>query len=144
MEWILERSYHTLGTNGKLFIKGQTLPFCFTIELPWQQNTAQLSCIPEGAYPLVLRQSEKFKTHLHVQNVPGRQLILVHPANDALAELKGCIAPVSVLTGNGQGKLSRRAFERLLAVAKDVFSKNETLLLTITSPHGAGEQNTLV
>ena len=27
----------------------------------------------------------------------------IHPANDALQELKGCIAPVSFLTGVGKG-----------------------------------------
>jgi hypothetical protein len=49
-----------------------------------------------------------------LKDVPGRALILIHPANDALAELRGCIAPVSLLTGQGKGTGSRKAFSRLL------------------------------
>jgi hypothetical protein len=49
-----------------------------------------------------------------LKDVPGRALILIHPANNALAELRGCIAPVSLLTGEGTGTGSRKAFSRLL------------------------------
>jgi hypothetical protein len=39
---------------------------------------------------------------LQILNVPGRKYILIHPANEVLRELKGCIAPVR-LTGAGKG-----------------------------------------
>ena len=48
-----------------------------------------------------------------VLDVPGRDGILFHPANDALKDLQGCIAPVSALTGAGFGSDSRKACEIL-------------------------------
>jgi hypothetical protein len=57
-------------------------------------------------------------------------MILVHPANDAQAELKGCIAPVSTLTAEGKGILSKNALTRLLAVVYAAMEK-EPVYLTI-------------
>jgi Family of unknown function (DUF5675) len=37
----------------------------------------------------------KFGRHLQVMNVSGREYILIHPANEALRELKGCIDSAS-------------------------------------------------
>lgn len=45
--------------------------------------------------------------------VPGRDLILIHPANNAIKELAGCIAPVTELTGPGTGNTSRIPFNKL-------------------------------
>ena len=101
MELELLRIYHPKGSNGNLSANGVGL--CHTIELPWKENKNQVSCIPEGRYELVKRYSAKFKWHLLVKDVPDRVLILIHPANDALKELKGCIAPVFILTEEGKG-----------------------------------------
>jgi hypothetical protein len=84
---------------------------CYTIELPWEDNLPQRSCIPEGRYELKKRYSTRFGQHLLLVNVKDQELILIHPANDALKELRGCIAPVSILTGPGKGILSRNAFQ---------------------------------
>jgi hypothetical protein len=73
----------------------------YSIELPWKDNHTGVSCIPKRKYELVKRWSPKFNRHLQIMNVPGRGLILIHPANEALPELKGCIAPVFFLTGGG-------------------------------------------
>ena len=105
------RTYYPNGTNGELNLNGQCI--CRTIELPWKNNAPNQSCVPEGAYALMKRYSDHFGWHLQVMDVPGRGLILIHPANDALQELKGCIAPVSVLTGEGRGESSRVAFEKV-------------------------------
>jgi hypothetical protein len=48
------------------------------------------------------RSGLKFKWHIHLQNVPGRDFILSIP-NDARKELLGCIAPVTKHTGIGKG-----------------------------------------
>ena len=98
-----------MGTNGKILYKDRLM--MYSIELPWKDNLARVSCIPEGRYELVKRWSPKFNRHLQVMNVPQRDGILIHPANDALQELKGCIAPVSFLTGAGKGLRSRMALE---------------------------------
>lgn len=108
---ILERRYFSSGTNGTLSLNGQEI--CKTIELPWRQNQRSISCIPEGSYRIRKRFSKKFKWHFEVLNVRNRQLILLHPANDALKELNGCIAPVMTLTGEGKGNQSRCALGQL-------------------------------
>jgi hypothetical protein len=128
MELVLIRTYHTDGTNGTLTINNSFQ--CYTIELPWVNNLPRRSCIPEGRYELKKRYSPKFKDHLLVQGVPGRSLVLLHPANDALTELKGCIAPVSSLDGAGKGSHSRKAFKKLLQLVYEAL-ENETVYLTI-------------
>lgn len=99
MELQLERVYFPTGTNGILRADAEIL--CYTIELPWRYNIRMRSCIPEGRYQLVLRYSDRHKTHLLLQDVPSRTLILIHPANYAEKELRGCIAPVTKLAGAG-------------------------------------------
>ena len=112
MELILERSYHALGTNGDLYLNGKFI--CNTIELPWIGNDRGVSCIPEGKYQLVKMFTKKFGLHYMVCNVPGREEIFIHPANDAMRELKGCIAPVSKIIGEGLGSNSRKAFRKFM------------------------------
>ena len=103
--------YFPEGTNGVLSLNGKEI--CKTIELPWRNNKARVSCIPEGKYKIRKRFSAKFKWHLELINVKNRKYILLHPANNALKELNGCIAPVSQITGEGRGNESRKPFEKL-------------------------------
>ena len=107
----LLRTYHPKGTNGEIWMDGEQL--CYTIELPWLDNLRNISCIPEGTYSLSKRYSKRFGWHILIKNVPARSGILFHPANDAKNELRGCIAPVSQLTGIGNGANSKVAFEKL-------------------------------
>lgn len=125
MELILFRTYYPGGTNGELYHLGTLV--CYTIELPWRDNEVQRSCIPEGRYRLRRRCSKRYGWHLLVAGVPGRSLILVHPANDAGKELRGCLAPVSRLTGRGTGLQSRVAMCRLMMLAEG----KEPIYLTI-------------
>jgi len=129
MELVLKRQYLPSGTNGILSFSGHEI--CKTIELPWLDNQRRISCIPEGTYRLRKRFSPKFKWHLEVMNVKNRDLILFHPANDALKELNGCIAPVSKLTGEGKGIQSRIAFERLKEIIFPYLEKGFSIELTI-------------
>ncbi len=130
MELELIRTYFPNGTNGQLYHNGKLI--CYTIELPWLNNKPQVSCIPEGRYELVKRYSAKYKHHLHVLNVKGRSYILIHPANDAKKELKGCIAPVSILTAEGKGLRSRIARDKLHQVLEHAW-KTEKVFITIKS-----------
>jgi hypothetical protein len=66
-------------------------------------------------------------------NVPGRDLILIHPANDAKRELLGCIAPVTNHTGIGMGSSSRKALEKLKTLVYTVFDRNEEVKINIQS-----------
>jgi hypothetical protein len=129
MELVLVRTYFSGGTNGILLHDG--LALCHTIELPWQDNRPGISCIPEGRYALVKRYSQKFGWHLQVANVAGRDLILIHPANDALHELHGCIAPVTTITGEGKGSASRVVCEKLKAFVFPVIERGERVELVV-------------
>lgn len=140
MELTLFRTYHPEGTNGELYHLNELV--CYTIELPWKNNELQCSCIPEGRYRLKRRYSERFGFHLLLGGVAGRSLILVHPANDALKELRGCLAPVSRLTGPGRGDYSRMAMRRLVNLVHSAPAK-ETVYLTIkTKQHEYHKQDT--
>jgi hypothetical protein len=116
-----------LQTKGQLFVmdqNGQVLFQCFTLELPWRNNERSISSIPEGRYPLIPRFSDRFKNHLHILNVPGRDLILIHEAN-FVNQLRGCIAVGdSRLDLNGDG---------LKDLTNSVRTKNK-LLEFITGP----------
>src|SRR5271154_2085768 len=123
MELELIRKYFAEGTNGQILFQERLVTY--TIELPWKNNQARVSCIPEGKYELVKRWSPKFGRHLQVMNVPGRELILIHPANEALCELKGCIAPVLFITGAGKGIRSRMALKRLTSLVCGALDRHE-------------------
>ena len=133
MELTLYRTYFEGGTNGTLFCSANFL--CHTIELPWNQNKRNTSCIPEGRYELVPRYSTHFKHHLLVKGVPNRHLILFHPANDALKELQRCIAPVTYLGGLGKGLQSRNAMQKLTSVVQQAIDCKEQIFLTIATQH---------
>jgi hypothetical protein len=127
MNLVLSRTYLPNGTNGTLRHKGSFQ--CYTIELPWLNNEQKHSCIPEGRYRLITGYSMKHRTHFMLQDVKERGLILIHPANDALKELKGCIAPVSKLTGEGKGISSRLAFEKLKQLVPGLMDEGPVFII---------------
>ncbi len=133
MVLVLTRTYFPEGTNGKLECEGRLI--CNTIELPWRNNERRVSCIPEGEYFIEKRYSLKFKWHLHVLDVENRSLILFHPANNALKELNGCIAPVTKLSGPGLGLFSRKAFTKLKDQVYKALERKESVLLIVQSTY---------
>jgi hypothetical protein len=66
-------------------------------------------------------------------NVPNRAFILIHPANDALKELEGCIAPVSILVAPGKGNESIKALKSLISIIYPLLELKEKVYLTIKS-----------
>jgi hypothetical protein len=129
MELELIRTYFLEGTNGRILYQDRLMTY--SIELPWKNNQARVSCIPEGKYELVKRWSLKFGRHLQVMNVSGRKYILIHPANEALRELQGCIAPVCLITGAGKGIRSRMALKRLTNLVFGALDRHEQVFITI-------------
>jgi hypothetical protein len=125
----LKRVYRPMGTNG-VILRGDSV-VCRSIELSWRNNQQNTSCIPEGTYALVKRFSLKRKWHLMLRSVPNRKYILIHPANNAQKELRGCIAIVKEFTGAGQGTHSREATQSFLKVVFDELSRGNTVYLTI-------------
>ncbi len=128
---VLQRTYFPDGTNGKLECEGKFI--CSTIELPWMENQKRVSCIPEGKYFIKKRYSKKFQRHLEVLDVKNRSLILFHPANNALQELNGCIAPVTKLSGPGLGLMSRKAYIKLKELVYKALDSNESVELIVKS-----------
>ena len=125
----LLRTYHGQGTNGEIWIGDELV--CYAIELPWLDNVRSNSCIPEGMYPLAKRYSKKFKWHVLVKDVVDRSEILFHPANDALRELRGCVALVSLLTDIGKGSESVKAFNRFREMVYASIDAGESVFLEV-------------
>ena len=77
---------------GELFIDGERI--CDTLENPWQDNQRNISCIPEGEYPVRIRLPRESATrdyiHLLVKDVKDRDYILIHIGNTA-KDTSGCI-----------------------------------------------------
>ena len=135
MELELIRTYFPNGTNGVLrqAQDDKKAIICYTIELPWLNNQHKISCIPEGRYELTKRYSLRFGWHLLVNNVFDRSYILIHAYNDALKESKGCIAPVSICTGEGKGNNARVSLKKLLAIVYPELEKGNKVFITIKS-----------
>lgn len=129
MKLLLYRNYYKKGVNSTLFCNGGFI--CFMIELPWRDNKVNISCIPEGTYNLKKRFTEHLGHHLILENVPHRSSILIHPANDALKELKGCLATVTEITGIAKGNHSRKALNGLLNYIEKDFELQNLITLTI-------------
>lgn len=70
---------------------------------------------------------------MEVLDVPNRSLILFHPANSALHELRGCIAPVTQLSGPGLGLMSRKAFAKLKDLVYAALDRKESVRLIVQS-----------
>ena len=111
-------------TPGILYL--DSIPFCFSLELPWKDNQHNISCIPIGHYVCKRRKGvtlehvkEPFET-FEVKEVFGRSGILFHMGNSAGAS-EGCI-----LLGNG------------LSGVADIYLSNsvDTLLRFVKSIEG--------
>lgn len=116
------------GTFGTLTLGDHVF---MTGELPDRGNAVGRSSIPAGKYVCKWQFSPKFQRNVyHLQDVPGRTVVEIHPANlmgDAAkgfkCELNGCIAlgtDRGVIDGQAAITGSRAAikeFETLLAGA---------------------------
>ena len=89
---LIRNTFSKKSTVGELFLNGERI--CDTLENSWQDNQRNISCIPEGVYPVRLRLPRESATrdylHLLVQEVPNRDWILFHRGNTA-KDTSGCI-----------------------------------------------------
>jgi len=80
------------STIGELFINGERI--CDTLENPYLDNQRNISCIPEGVYPVRIRLPRESATrdymHLLVKDVKDRDYILFHIGNKS-SDTRGCI-----------------------------------------------------
>lgn len=110
------------GTFG-VFLK-DNVPLVLTLELPWNDNQKDKSCIPVGIYQCKKYSSEKFKDVWEITNVPGRSSILIHAGN-SMDDIHGCVAVGCTFITYGLS-LSRVALDILRKQLPDTFE------LTIT------------
>ena len=101
----LRRSDH--GSEGILIYRNF---HCYSLELPWQNNQRNISCIPSGIYSVQIRVSPRYGRVYWVIKVPDRSYILIHSGNwggDVSKGLKthtnGCIL-LGKYTGILQGQ----------------------------------------
>ena len=89
---LIRNTFSKKSTIGELFLNGERI--CDTLENSWQDNQRNISCIPEGIYPVRLRTARESATrdylHLLVQEVPNRDFILVHRGNFP-SQTQGCL-----------------------------------------------------
>ena len=89
---LIRDTFSKKSTVGELFLNGERI--CDTLENPWVDNQRNISCIPEGVYPVRLRlpreSASRDYLHLLVQEVPNRDWILFHRGNTA-KDTSGCI-----------------------------------------------------
>lgn len=90
---ITRKNYSEKQVTGTFILldeKGKQVFECKTLELPDKNNARRVSCIPKGNYPVLYRYTPKRKGHYLVNNVPYRDLILIHTGNYN-ADILGCI-----------------------------------------------------
>jgi hypothetical protein len=91
-----------------------------TIEKPWRDNAAWISCIPEGAYQVVPWASPKFGACFKLLGTEPRTDILIHTGNTS-KDVSGCIA-VGLSGERGFVSSSRSAMSELLKAQKKPFT----------------------
>ena len=131
--WRLHQS--PSGTLGVLY--GPDGKICHTMEPPWRNNRANVSCIPGGIYTVEYLQrsaSGKYRDCYWVNDVPIRTAILAHKGN-LVTDTMGCILPgqkwgtlggrVAVLNSRGGLRALHEAVNRqrwILHVRNDLIS----------------------
>ena len=156
IEILLKRLYTSNGNGATLGYfttadreKLNFDPICFSLERPLLSNGKnnvrdnkfteinESCCIKIGEYKATQTFSPKFrKKYYLLENVEGRNGILIHPANTIL-QLLGCIAPVDVINNQEVKKvvIKNRYFAHSSQKSLDAlhnFTKNEDILLKIT------------
>ena len=91
---------------------------CVTLELPYEDNLTDISCVNKGVYEVTHRYSEKYKNHLILNDVPNRRYILIHYGNYN-TDTEGCVLVGSRFTQINKDSLlditsSRRTLSELL------------------------------
>jgi hypothetical protein len=132
MKMQINRIYNPKETLGALFVyddAGNIIYECVSLELPWLKNTPQVSCIPEGVYPVTKITSPINGPCFLLANVPGRASIEMHIGNYAAGkriDTKGCILPGQNFQDlNGDGILdvaeATITVQHLLSIMPDSF-----------------------
>ena len=104
------------GVFGVLLEDG--IPFAVSLENPWLENRANVSCIPAGDYVCQRIRSPRFGNTFQILRVPNRTHILFHKGN-LTKDTLGCILvgeqyeflhgkPAILRSGKGYGEFMQR------------------------------------
>jgi hypothetical protein len=116
-KYILVREPSTSdGTLGEIFSPDGS-HLCYTMELPWENNEPEKSCIPLGTYICVPHNSFDHPGTWELLDVPGRSEILIHTGNTDDDSL-GCI-----LVGRAVGTLNGKPGVLMSAIAFHVMKQ---------------------
>lgn len=135
---IIKRQYDKNETYGTLtaYRNGQVFR-CKTLELKWNNNMRNASCIPEGVY--MARYTwwpAKKRSNYLLEGIPGRSGVFIHHGNYAFkksgkADITGCILlGVSYTDLNGDGTLDITTTD-ITVKAFQKFMNNEPFELVI-------------
>ena len=75
-------------TMGYLVADGEVI--CYTLELPWEDNSNFISCILPGTYNGILRYDKTDGWRIQLEDVPNRTAVQIHIGNYT-KDTKGCI-----------------------------------------------------
>ena len=105
------------ATIGVFRLRGRFV--CAVLEEPWRDNQPNISCIPEGEFPLAYEWSPSRDTMLWtIKDVPGRSYVRIHVGN-SVDDTEGCPLTISYpgQTSYGQrwGFESRKAFKTFMS-----------------------------
>jgi Family of unknown function (DUF5675) len=117
------------GTFGLMVLENE--PLCVTCEDPWNDNKPNISCIPEGTYQCVPHDGAKYKNVWRLENVPGRDAILIHNGNTT-NNTEGCIlvgSALGYLIGKPAVLNSVMTLNKLRKILPDNFTLTITNLL---------------
>lgn len=135
MNTLLQRTSLTdQGTFGSVQFRSFS---CYSLELPWRNNAAFISCIPTGSYKCIWAWSPRLrKPTYRLLNVPDRGGVLIHASNfagdtslDWRAQLLGCISlgeRIGIMEGQRALLLSRPAVRKF-----EDFMKHQPFVLEI-------------
>jgi hypothetical protein len=130
---VLSRKYLPSQTVGRFIIlnEDKVVHQFVSLELPWNNNQKNCSCIPEGVYIVNKIESVTRGECFHVTNVKDRTAILIHKGNYASitgkSDTLGCILPGMYADDiNGDGLIdvceSGIALSKMLDVLPDTFN----------------------
>ena len=121
MNITLKRISANLDSTFGVLIKDNT-PFAVTLERPWLDNKADISCISSSNYVCERVNSPKFGETFEVKGVLGRSHVLFHAGNTE-HDTHGCILVAEEFGKiNGKGAVldSKKGFNEFLSLLKGI------------------------
>lgn len=97
-------------------------PLFVTLELPWEDNQKDISCIPAGTYKVVKQFSNHFQREVCLlYNVPNRNAVEIHIGN-TVKDILGCIIVGMEYSMTDYAIVSSKiAFDKLMSIMPSEF-----------------------